>query len=715
MFTFPTTPTQQFPHPLANIKKSNVEANYTNFMSYPLVEMMTWQGLGDLVNRFRVKSLGLEPISTLWAPGQLYRLRVPHTYLWSPDLIPKPKDWHQEISVTGFVFLNLASSFDPPEELTRFLNDGPPPVYIGFGSIVVDNPEKFTSLIFEAIEKAGVRALVSKGWGGLGDEGNTPKNVFMLGNTPHDWLFPRMSAVVHHGGAGSTAIGLKCGKPTMIVPFFGDQPFWGAMVAKAGAGAEPIPYKHLTADKLANSIKKLLEPETQTAAKDLAQKIEEEGDGAKNAIKSFHDSLPCRGNHSIRCSVFEDRVAVWWLKKTHMRLSALAAEILVRQKKIQCKDLRLIRHYEWNDFAGPGEPFTGAGAAIAGSMGQAVHGIAGTPFKWAKTLKGEGKRSNTTKKVQAEAEQENLHDVRKPHPNGNDPETVSKDLRTSNDQTRSPLTGGLFEDNLAQDLALDTGSGLAKTGAAIAKAPMDIAISLSQGFHNAPRLYGDSTVRTPRRVQGIKSGLRAAGEEARFGIYDGFTGLVRQPYNGAKDDGALGFVKGVGKGIGGLVLKDIAAFWGVPAYTMKGIHQEIIKGRQPTKFIRRARILQGQEELTRLSKEDMSQADKSIREAWKVILAMECEVEIAKSKGIKGRIQIHKGKRKWKKYGIFESTATTKRALDAYKDGRDLDTDFEPQQRASKEHNSPRDHLVKKDKIEKKREEEKKAREKTPE
>ena len=540
----------------------------------------------------------------------------------------------------------------------------------------------------------------------------------MLGNTPHDWLFPRVSAVVHHGGAGSTAIGLKCGKPTMIVPFFGDQPFWGAMVAKAGAGAEPIPYKHLTADKLAKSIKKLLEPETQAAAKDLAQKIEQEGDGAKNAIKSFHDSLPCTGNHSIRCSVFEDRVAIWWLKKTHMRLSALAAEMLVRQKKIQWRDLRLIRHYEWNDFEGPGEPFTGAGAAIAGSVGQAVHGIAGTPFKWAKTLKGEGKRNDTTKKVQAEVEHENTQGSEKSQRSKNDrekvsnnPAEVSKDLRTSNDQTRSPLSGGMFEDNLAQDLAIDTGSGLAKTGAAIAKAPMDISLAVTQGFHNAPRLYGDSTVRTPRRVQGIKSGLRAAGEEARFGIYDGFTGLVKQPYNGAKDEGALGFVKGVGKGIGGLVLKDISAVWGIPAYTMKGIHQEIIKSRQPTKFIRRARILQGQKELTQLSKENISEADKSIREAWKIILAMEHEIEIAKSKGIKGRIQIRKGKRKWKKYGIFESTETTRRALDAYKSGRDLDTDFVPQQRASKEHNSPRDHLVKKDKIEKKREAEKRAKE----
>lgn len=164
MFTFPYSPTQQFPHPLANVKSANVDTNYTNFMSYPLVEMMTWQGLGDLVNRFRVKTLGLEPVSTLWAPGQLFRLKVPYTYCWSPGLIPKPSDWGPEIDIAGFVFLDLASSFKPPESLSTFLNAGEPPVYIGFGSIVIDDPEHFTRLIFDAVKQAGVRALVSKGW-----------------------------------------------------------------------------------------------------------------------------------------------------------------------------------------------------------------------------------------------------------------------------------------------------------------------------------------------------------------------------------------------------------------------------------------------------------------------------------------------------------------------------------------------------------------------
>lgn len=386
MFTFPYTPTLAFPHPLANIKKTNVDPGYTNFMSYPLVEMMTWQGLGDLVNDFRVKTLGLEPVSTLWAPGQLYRLRVPYTYLWSPGLVPKPTDWGPEIDIAGFVFLDLASTFEPPEELTKFLDDGEPPIYIGFGSIVVDDPNKFTQMIYEAVAIAGVRALVSKGWGGFGGD-DSPENVFLLENTPHDWLFPKLKAVVHHGGAGTTAISLKCGKPTLIVPFFGDQFFWGNMIGKAGAGAEPIPYKELTAEKLAGGIKKLLETKTQQKAEEIALSIEEEGDGAANAIKTFQRGLAIRNEQSMRCSILDDRLAVWTLKKTNLRLSSLAADFLVASKKIRWKQLRLLRHVEWNDFEGPGEPVTGIASAIAGNVASATAGVASIPFKLAQSAK----------------------------------------------------------------------------------------------------------------------------------------------------------------------------------------------------------------------------------------------------------------------------------------------------------------------------------------
>lgn len=125
-------------------------------MSYPLVELMTWQGLGDIVNHFRVKRLGLEPMSTLWAPGQLFRLKVPHTYLWSPGLVAKPADWGPEIDIAGFVFLDLASTYTPSDELVRFLDGGEQPVYIGFGSISgIDDPDSFTKMILRPLKRQG--------------------------------------------------------------------------------------------------------------------------------------------------------------------------------------------------------------------------------------------------------------------------------------------------------------------------------------------------------------------------------------------------------------------------------------------------------------------------------------------------------------------------------------------------------------------------------
>jgi hypothetical protein len=222
--------------------------------------------------------------------------------------------------------------------LAAYLAAGPAPVYIGFGSIVVDNPDAMTKLIFEAVKKAGVRALVSKGWGGLGaDALDIPEGVFMLGNVPHDWLFQHVSCVVHHGGAGTTAAGIATGKPTVVVPFFGDQPFWGAMVARAGAGPPPIPYKNLTADKLAAALLEALKPETLERAKELGDKIKEE-DGCEVGGKSFHDFLDV---DKLRCSLAPSRVAIWRIKRTNTRLSGLAANVLATEGLLDFADLKL--------------------------------------------------------------------------------------------------------------------------------------------------------------------------------------------------------------------------------------------------------------------------------------------------------------------------------------------------------------------------------------
>ena len=256
----------------------------------------------------------------------------------SPALIPKPLDWGNHIDVAGFYFLNLASSYTPEPELAAFLEAGPPPIYIGFGSIVVDDPNKLTRMIFDAVAETGVRALVSKGWGGLGaDDVGIPDGVFMLGNVPHDWLFKHVSAVCHHGGAGTTAAGINAGKPTIIVPFFGDQPFWGAMVARAGAGPEPIPHAKLTTEGLAEAIRIATKPETQERAQELGAKIREEK-GTDVGAQSFHRHL---GVDNLRCSIVPSRTAVWRVRRSQVILSALAAATLVQLGYLQYSDLKL--------------------------------------------------------------------------------------------------------------------------------------------------------------------------------------------------------------------------------------------------------------------------------------------------------------------------------------------------------------------------------------
>ncbi|PNT05543.1 hypothetical protein POPTR_014G178300v4 [Populus trichocarpa] len=284
-FTMPWTPTSEFPHPLSRVKQS---AGYR--LSYQIVDSMIWLGIRDMINDLRKKKLKLRPVTYL-SGSQGSDSDVPYGYIWSPHLAPKPKDWGPKIDVVGFCFLDLASNYEPPEPLLKWLEAGQKPIYIGFGSLPVQEPEKMTQTIVEALEQTGQRGIINKGWGGLGNLAEPKDFIYLLDNCPHDWLFLQCKAVVHHGGAGTTAAGLKAACPTTIVPFFGDQPFWGERLHARGVGPPPIPVDEFSLTKLVEAIHFMLDPKVKERAVELAKDMENE-DGVDGAVKAFFKHLP---------------------------------------------------------------------------------------------------------------------------------------------------------------------------------------------------------------------------------------------------------------------------------------------------------------------------------------------------------------------------------------------------------------------------------------
>ena len=229
-------------------------------------------------------------------------------------------------------------AYTPPTDLAKFLSTGPPPVYIGFGSIVIDDPTSLTTVLLEAVKLSGIRAVISRGWSKIG-EASPSKDIFYLDDCPHEWLFQQVSAVVHHGGAGTTACGLLNARPTVVVPFFGDQPFWGEMIANANAGPQPIAFKKLNSKNLADAIKSCLSAETVRAASDISRKMHDE-EGVRLAVASFHRQLP---RDRMGCELLPGQPATWLYNncKRPIRLSNLAVKTLCLAPGLKFKQKHL--------------------------------------------------------------------------------------------------------------------------------------------------------------------------------------------------------------------------------------------------------------------------------------------------------------------------------------------------------------------------------------
>jgi sterol 3beta-glucosyltransferase len=240
--------------------------------------------VAGIINDFRRQQLEL-PARARFSidPARLNGRPIPVMHPISPYVLPRPADWPEHIALTGYWFLDAAEGWTPPDGLLRFLDSGAPPVYIGFGSMVTHHPDAMAKAVLEAIELIGARAILGRGWGGL-QANAVPDKVHLVDDVPHDWLLPRCAAVVHHGGAGSTAAGLRAGLPTLVVPHIADQPLWGKRVQDLGVGPPPLSKKQLRPDTLSERIDSMLHDKSmQTAARDLGAKIRSES-GTDTAI-----------------------------------------------------------------------------------------------------------------------------------------------------------------------------------------------------------------------------------------------------------------------------------------------------------------------------------------------------------------------------------------------------------------------------------------------
>jgi sterol 3beta-glucosyltransferase len=204
----------------------------------------------------------------------------------SPLVVPPPADWPAWVRTTGYWFLPTPSDWTPQPQLADFLAAGDAPVYVGFGSMSTRDAQGTLRTIVAGLRRSGRRGLIHSGGADLGEEvvnAALDRRVLMVGDVPHDWLFPRMAAVIHHGGAGTTAAGLRAGVPSAIVPHIGDQPYWGRRVADLGVGADPVPRHRMTADRLAAMIEQMSAGAVRSAARDLGERIRAER-GVANAV-----------------------------------------------------------------------------------------------------------------------------------------------------------------------------------------------------------------------------------------------------------------------------------------------------------------------------------------------------------------------------------------------------------------------------------------------
>jgi len=279
---FPMTPTGDYPSMIFydTIRLGRIY----NFITHKIFEQGFWLAFRSPVKEFWKKNFGKGPDNFSCPYGKQNTITFPTVTSCSQYVFPGPYN-------TGYWFLDNEVNWEPPENLLNFLQKGNAPVYAGFGSI--GDPDlaiETTEMIIDGIKRSGQRGILATGWNGMSKIENISEEIFILDSAPHSWLFPQMAAVIHHGGAGTTAAGLRAGVPGIIIPHSNDQFAWGRRIYELGAGPKPIPRKHLTSEKLSKAIKFALTKEIKNKSKELGIKIQSEN-GASRAAKIILNSI----------------------------------------------------------------------------------------------------------------------------------------------------------------------------------------------------------------------------------------------------------------------------------------------------------------------------------------------------------------------------------------------------------------------------------------
>jgi len=305
--------TTSFPHPFSGLHYDKPASPATaqakaNHASYTLWEGVMDAALHREINKWRRVDMQLPiiPFNHKFV-NPIAQCKIPFSAIWSPTFVPKPEDWPKQCRVVG-TFTEYKPSAKkkatlPEEELPKFssliswMESGDVPIFIGFGSMVIKDTASAQQMIMDAAKEANIRIVVQSSWSKL-DVSGEPL-CHNVGPVSHDWLLPQCCGVIHHGGAGTTAAGLRYGLPTFVCPFFGDQYMWGEMVHRAGVGPKPCPVTKLTTSILVEKLHELASPSAKEAAEALADSMNKE-DGVTKALEHFWSDLP---RDSMMCSV----------------------------------------------------------------------------------------------------------------------------------------------------------------------------------------------------------------------------------------------------------------------------------------------------------------------------------------------------------------------------------------------------------------------------